>query len=316
MARTSTLKSLAACLVLLVPAGGLAQDIDEPETVDAIAVELMNPIGRLSSVDHRLLLKSYGGDLPGAGGESNTSLVVEPVIPFDLSNGKRLALRFSIPVSLSTPTFTQGGKEHADWLIRQRADTLDDSGHFLEGSLKGHGHLDDIYYDVAYGDTRDDGRFWMFGLAGALPTSQDGSIERDQYLLGPQAAYGRIYDWGVFGLWARHYIDVANQSRGQSQHPVDWKTNETRLRLIFAYGLGDGWQIVSNPEITYDFEGASGNRVLLPLGAGVAKTFRVGSVSMKAGMEAYYYAASPDAFGPEWEVRFNLSPVLAFWSLD
>ena len=103
----------------------------------------------------------------------------------------------------------------------------------------GHGHLDDIRYDIAYGGVNDNGLLTMFGLAGLLPTSQDGSIERDQYLLGPEVAVGKIADWGIFGVWAKHLVSIADVSN--TFEPIDYDTSETSLRLFFAYGLGNGW---------------------------------------------------------------------------
>ena len=288
-----------------------ANEPAESASLDSVAAELMNPIGRLFAIDNRLFFKTYQGDLPDSDQQTHQGYVFEPVIPFGLPNGRRLVLRFALPITFSTPAFVFGDKEYGEWLIRQRADILDDSGYFVAG----HGHLDDITYDLAYGDTGDDGRFWMVGLAGSLPTSQDGSIERDQYLLGPQFAIGRTCDRGIFGVWARHLVDVADSSRGKQQHPVDWETNETRIRLIFARGLGNGWQLVSNPELVYDWEGLSGNDLLIPLGGGVAKTFQIGRIPVRANLEAYYYVATTDAFGPEWQFNFSLAPVLSFGSL-
>lgn len=298
--------------ITMLTSESLASEAAGENLADSIAFELMNPIGRLAAVDNRLFYKSFQGDLPGSGDQTTAGYIFEPVIPFGLPNGRRLALRFSIPVTFSTPAYVWGDREHAAWLIRQRADMLTDDGYFIEG----HGHLDDITYDLAYGDTEDNGLFWMFGLAGALPTSQDGSVERDQYLLGPQAAIGKTYDWGIIGAWGKHLVDVVSVSRSEDRYPIDWNTSETRIRLIFAYALGNGWQIVSNPEFVYDWEGVSGNKMLLPLGGGVAKTFSIGGVPVRASLEGFYYAESPEAFGPEWQVNFNLTPVISAWSLD
>lgn len=299
-------------LILLLSCGVTLEVAADSVSHDRITTQLMNPIGSFAAVDNRLFYKSFEGDLPDADKQTTQGYVFEPVFPFELRNGRRLAVRFSLPVTFSTPAYVHGDREYADWLIRQRADLLTDDGYFIEG----HGHLDDVTYDVGYGDTEDNGMFWMYGLAGVLPTSQDGSIERDQYLLGPQLAVGKSYHWGIVGVWAKHLVDVANSSRTGRQHPVDWSTNETRVRLIFAYGLGGGWQFVSNPEVVYDWEGVSGNKVLLPLGGGVARTFDIGPVPVRASLEGYFHAVSPDAFGAEWQLNFSLTPVISSWSLD
>jgi len=312
MCRRSTWSCLSMLSALLLPACALAEESASDASLDSIAVELMNPIGRFSAIDNRFGYKSYQGSLTDSSSQTHSSYLITPVIPFELLNGRRLALRFSLPVSFSTPTYGDDGKDHAEWLIRQRADTLSDDGHFIEG----HGHLDNISYGLGYGDTDDSGLFWMTGLAGVLPTSQDGSIEHDQYLLGPEFAVGKTYGWGILGVRGKHLMDVADVSRSEAQHPVNWNTNETTLRLIFAYGLGNGWQIVSNPDIVYDWEGASGNKILFPIGGGVAKAFRIGSMPVKVNLEAYYYTESPDAFGPEWQINFSITPVLSFLSLD
>jgi hypothetical protein len=76
--------------------------------------------------------------------------------------------------------------------------------------------------------------------------------------------------------------------------------------------LGNGWQIISNPVIEYDWEGAADNKMLLPLGGGVSKTTRIGKMPMKMDFEIYNYIESPDAFGPDWQMSLTLTPVL--WS--
>ena len=89
-----------------------------------------------------------------------------------------------------------------------------------------------------------------------------------------------------------------------------YNTNTSTLEVFFAWGLGNGWQIISYPVIEYDWEAASGNHLALPLGGGVSKTVRLGRVPMKMNLELYGYLESPEAFGPEWMLRFSLAPAL------
>ena len=273
-------------------------------SLDELAIELINPIGSLASLDNHFRFETYQGDLPGAGDRDRITYTITPTIPFALSNGKNLVVRAEIPISFGTPTYITPERDYADWLIRQRADTLP----YDEFFINGHSHLEDIRYDIAYGGVNDNGLLTMIGVAGAFPTSQDGSIERDQYLLGPEFAFGKIGERGIFGAWVRHMFSVADVSR--DKRPVDYDTSETSIRLFFAMSLGNGWQIVSNPEIVYDWEGASSNKLLLPLGGGVAKTVRWGRFPMKMNLEAYGYLESPDAFGPDWMLTFSFRPLL------
>ena len=287
------------CSAALVwhPALGYAED-----SLDEIAIELINPVGNLVSIFNDFNYASYQGNLPEAGDQSKGSYLITPSIPFLLDNGKNIVVRATIPISSGTPTYLVLDEDYADWQIRQRADTIPRDGQFISG----HGHLDDISYDIAYGGTNSNGFISMFGIAGVFPTSLDGSIERDQYLLGPEVALGKITHWGIFGAWLKHLVSVANVSGNE----IDYDTNETSLKVFFAYGLGNGWQIISNPVIGYDWEGAPDNKLLFPLGGGISKTARIGKVPIKMDFEIYHYIESPEAFGPEWLLTFRFTPVL------
>ena len=85
-------------------------------------------------------------------------------------------------------------------------------------------------------------------------------------------------------------------------------TSLTAVQVYFSYGLGNGWQVISNPKIEYDWEGASGNRWSVPLGLGVSKTFRPRKAPLKIDLELQNYVKSPEAFGPEWLLKFTVTP--------
>ena len=133
----------------------------------------------------------------------------------------------------------------------------------------------------------------------------DRRVERDQYLLGPEFAIGKVSDWGTYGVWLKHWVDVADVSG----RDVKWSTNESYLKFFFAYGLGNGWNIIANPEIEYDWEGAGSNKLYLPIGGGISKTTELWRVPVKMDLELYNYIESPDAFGPEWMLTFAITPV-------
>jgi len=291
---------LSLCLPFLL---GVPEKILAAESEDDVAIELINPISSMASIFNGFSYRSYDGSLPGAGDQNKRNWDITPSIPFSLENGKTIVVRATFPISFGTPAYLTEGNDFAEWQIRKIADSISDDGTFAIG----HGHLDDISYDIAYGGVNDDGLITMIGLAGLFPVNQDGSIERDQYLLGPELALGKITDWGIYGLWFKHLTDVANVS-GNS---VDWDTNDTSLKLYFAYGLGNGWNIISNPVIEYDWEGANGNKLALPLGGGISKTTQIGRVPLKLDLELYHYLESPDSFGPEWLLSFSLTP--AHW---
>jgi hypothetical protein len=58
-------------------------------------------------------------------------------------------------------------------------------------------------------------------------------------------------------------------------------------------------------------EASSGNKWTFPLAIGLSRTVILGGRPWKFGMQYWYYAASPDLFGPAQQIRFSVSPVVA-----
>jgi hypothetical protein len=94
--------------------------------------------------------------------------------------------------------------------------------------------------------------------------------------LGPEVAFGKIADWGVVGAWVTHLTDVLGDSLVS--------TNVTSAKIFFAYGLGNGWQIISNPEISYDWEAVSGERAVSANRRGRFKNHQDWPQAVKTGL--------------------------------
>jgi len=315
---TSNLKCIVITVLLGLPVLSLASD-DNTEgevndtarpvklnelSLDEIAKELSNPVTALATISNDFEYRIYQGSLPGADDDSAYIYTLRPSIPIPLSNGKNILMRFGIPINGEQPIYEVGqGDDYAEispFLIRQNASIIPTDGTF--DNYHGHSHLGDIDFDIAYGGVSENGFISMYGIAGVLPTSQDLSQSVDQYQLGPEVAFGKITDWGVYGAWLTHLTRVYGEDK--------WDTNITSMKIFFAWGLGNGWQVFSNPVIEYDWEGDSDNQLFLPLGAGVSKTARIGSMPMKLSFEIQKYIASPDAIGPDWLFTFSVVPVI------
>jgi hypothetical protein len=298
------LKGIYSIVLASLPALGLAasSDDDHPKTiseltVDEIAMELSSPVTSLVALHNDFEFRSYQGNLSGAGDQSAMNYKFTPTLPIPLDNGKNILLRLTIPVNSNQPLYYVDHAEYPEFLIRQLADSLPTDREFIDG----HDHLADIEFDIAYGGVSDNGFISMYGVSFAFPTSQDFSSAIDQYQAGPEVAFGKVTPWGVYGAKAKHMMRISGEDA--------WDTNMTSLQVFFAYGLGNGWQAISNPVIQYDWEGASDNKLLLPLGGGVSKTVRLGKMPLKMDLELQYYVVSPDALGPQWLLSFSLAPV-------
>jgi len=285
---------------------------DEPDvpdntlkSLDEIAMDLSHPASSLIHIRNDFEFRSYQGNLPDAGDQSSWRYVLQPIWPIPLSNGKNILFRARIPINADQPVYLADGQQFAQWQVRKFADVVSRDGRFKAG----HDHLDDVSLDLAYGGVSDSGFISSFGITAVFPTSQDFSAAREQYLLGPQIALGKQADWGVIGAWATHVVDVASDD--DKEYPLS--TELTSVKVFFAYGLDNGWQIVSNPRIDYDWDAASSNKLALPIGGGVSKTMTWGRMPLKMDLELYYYVESPEALGPEWMMTFNLAPVFSQW---
>jgi hypothetical protein len=274
---------------------------------DEVARELANPATLLPRIENTLEYRTYQGSLPGASDGNSWIYEFTPVYPITLDNGKIIELRATVPVYFDQhiwevyfddPIWEQD-RSYADWLLRQSPQVTPSTGRFETG----HDHMADISIDAAYGGVYGDGLIGMLGLVSVWPLSTDISASRDQTLLGPQAVIGKIGDWGVAGARVKHLTDVGGDSR--------FSTNETWIDIFFAYGLGNGWQLVSNPSVLYDWEADSGNQLLLPIGGGIAKTTRIGRVPIRVNAELYYYMESADRMGTDWMFRLQVTPAFS-----
>lgn len=283
------------------PSSTLYDPLHRPQkSLQEIAIELVNPISSLQSLTSEYLYQPHQGALPDADQQTLQSIAFTPSFPFQLSNGKNILLRATIPVNLAKPTYRYAGdpRDFTDWRIRQEAGSIALNGDFYYV----HSHMYDINYDLAYGGVNDQGLITMVGIAGVLPTSEDGSGASHLYLLGPEVAVGKKLERGIVGGWLSHLTSVAGTSPD-----VDHNANLTELKLFFAHDMGNGWQILSNSHITYDWEGEKDNKLLLPLGGGIAKTIRIGSLPVRFVVEAQKYLETPSAFGPDWELKFSMA---------
>jgi hypothetical protein len=59
--------------------------------------------------------------------------------------------------------------------------------------------------------------------------------------------------------------------------------------------------------MSYDWKG---EQWTVPLNLTVSKTTRIGKTPVNFEVEVNYYVDQPDAFGPEWMIALNITPIV------
>lgn len=206
-------------------------------------------------------------------------MLFQPSLPYAFSDTTNLFVRPAVPV-----IFDQ--------------DVPDPRGGFnSEGT-----DLGDISFDALLGRTLPNGIAVLGGLTGTFPTATSDSLGRDQWLLGPAAAVAMVRPWGVAGVLVTQQWDIAGEN--------DYDTNVTGGQYFYAFNLGKGLQINASPTFAYDHEASGDNKWTVPLGIGVSQTMILGGRPWKFGIQYWHYVESPDVFGPDYQVRLIVTPVV------
>lgn len=257
---------------------GSAGGVGAPSASE-IAAQLSDPNTNLGSMNFQIDYIAYDGDLPGSNGAEAQRVTLQPSLPYPLGEASNLFVRPAVPV-----------------IIDQ--DVPDSFGNFDSEGVD----LGDISFDASYAQTLPGGFVVLGGLAGTLPTATDDDLGLDQWLLGPEAALAMTRPWGVLGVLVSHQWDVAGED--------DFDTSITGGQYFYAFNLADGWQINGSPTFSYNHEASSDNKWTLPLAIGVSKTMILNGRPWKFGLQYWHFVESPDTFGPDYQVRFSISPVV------
>ena len=244
-----------------------------------VAAALSDPNTNMGSMNFQFDYIAYDGDVPGAGSAEAWRMLWQPSLPYVLSETTNLFIRPAVPVIFSQDVPQQGG------------------GFGSEGV-----DLGDIGFDFSMGKTLPGGIVLLGGIAGTLPTATNDALGLDQWLLGPEAAIAMVRPWGVLGALVSHQWDVAGED--------SFDTSITGGQYFYAFNLKDGWQINSSPAFSYNHEASSGNKWTFPLGIGASKTMIFSGRPWKFGVQYWHYIKSPDNFGPDYQIRFSVSPVV------
>ena len=91
--------------------------------------------------------------------------------------------------------------------------------------------------------------------------------------------------------WAQNDAELAKKTQNPVADPA-----------FMNYNLPDAWYVTTAPMITANWEANSDNRWTVPLGAGVGKSVRIGTLPVNVQPSGYYDVVRPDDAAPVPEV--------------
>ena len=82
----------------------------------------------------------------------------------------------------------------------------------------------------------------------------------------------------------------------------------TTLQFFVVYLPGRAWRLASSPIMNYDHVT---DEWTIPINIAAGKTVIMNGRPWKFGLQYWHYVESPDDFGPDYQIRFSVSPVVA-----
>ena len=262
--------------------------IDTPEELDTatekphdlssddLARELNNPNTPLAKLTVEYTTVKSKGDLPDSSDQWVNVVAFKPVFPFPLNEEgtRNLFIRPVLGYVVEQPVFNVGKNQFSDR-----------SG------------FTDLGFDVALGNSYDNGMILVGGLQGTLPTGSD-SLSGDQYRLGPEAVIAHINKSRVIAAFPSHQWDISGDGPGYSK---------SRLELFAFKFIPGGWTVGTNPKMDYDWKNDQGT---IPINLVVKKLVKVGDIPMQLSTGVNYFIEQDDDFGQDWGLEFSVTPVV------
>lgn len=156
---------------------------------------------------------------------------------------------------------------------------------------------------------------FVFGFGPTLmfDTASEDQLGSGKNAAGPMMLGVAITDKWIAGAVAQHWWSYSGDNKLRLDTDlgpvlVDRPdVNLTDIQPIVRYRLSQTTNIGMAPNWRYNHES---DQLSLPIGIGFDTLVKLGPLPTKIGLEAYYYVAKDDDFGPTWQLRFLFVPVL------
>ena len=304
MKRHKTILLSVMAVFLLLGSIATAQDPGaEMSEADKIGQAMANPLSYLWLTFMQNDLISYKGDMLDAFDlddlKMNTFLF-QPVLSVQLTEKWKTIIRPVIPIN-SFETV-----ENLNISVGNRPEVV---GIDLERKTG----IGDIVLWTAFSNQYEPPFVWGFGPTLMLNTASHDFLGTGKTSAGPMALGVSITDKWIIGGVAQHWWSFT----GDDQLTVNTDAGSvevdrsdvslTDFQPILRYRLSLTTNIGFAPNWRYNWES---EELTLPIGLGFDFLTKFGPLPVKLGHEAYYYVATDEDMGPDWQVRLLMIPVL------
>ena len=185
-------------------------------------------------------------------------LNIQPVIPFSITNKINLVNRIIIPV-VTQPSQTENN------------------------STTG---LGDINYTAWFSPAKSSKITYGIGPAIQIPTASSDEFGSGEFGIGPSVVALIMLNKWVAGL-------VTNNiwSFGEAEE------SKFLFQYFVNYNLPKAWYIVSGPIMTANWNAPTGQKWIVPLGAGAGKVFKIAKQPINVNGQVFYNVEKPEGVG-------------------
>lgn len=206
---------------------------------------------------------NYDSDIGSADRGSRSTLNIQPVIPFSLSENWNFISRSILPVINQQDIFSSGESQTG---------------------------IGDIVQSIFFSPKAPTNSGWIWGAGPVLllPTGSNDKLSADKLGLGPTAVALKQDGAWTYGGLANHIVSVGGPSNRAD-------INATFLQPFVSYNTKTATTFSVNTESTYDWES---KQWAVPINASVSQMIKLGDqlISVSAGVK--YWLKSTDN-GPE-----------------
>jgi hypothetical protein len=268
--------------------GNSDQAYSHPEhgSLDEIGAKISNPTSNVWSLVTEFDLSFSDGDLNRGSAKLGGRMIFQPAMPIPLyGEGKeawKLITRPTIPILFSEP-------------VPNRL-----------GEFSNKGGLGDILLPVMLNPPAGN---WILALGPTFlfPSATETAFGRQQWGLGPAGVLGYATKKWIAFVFPQYWWGIGGA--GQDKNTPD--ASFLSLFYGFFYNLGNGWQIGTNPTISYDNTASSGNKWNVPVGITVAKMTTILGHPVKFQLGFEYSVVGQDTFGQVAQIKLSIIPVIS-----